>query len=790
MYRSYFRIAWRNFFRNKVSSSINTLGLSAGMTVAILIGLWLWDELTFNDVHQNHDQLAGVWLTQTFDGKMQTGAAISIPLAAELKNNYSNEFKHLALASWNWNHTLSASKEKVLLKEGMYAEAAFPEMFSLQMIEGNASSVLIEPYSIVLSESVARALFGNESATGKYVRVDNLHDTKVTGVYKDFPVSSEFKRVKILLPWSLHEKEDWVRNSLSNWRNHSWQLFAQIQDNHSMDSVSKKITGIEKKYNKEGNPVLLLHPMNCWHLYEEFKDGVNSGGKIQYVWLFSIIGALVVLLACINYMNLSTARSQKRAREVGIRKTVGSGRGYLIIQFLGESFLISGLSLILAVSVASLLLPSFNMLANKEIVFPSDNYKFWLTVILFSTAIASLAGSYPAFYLSSLNPLRVLSRKYHAGSSATRTRQVLVVFQFTVSITLLAGTFIVFSQIEFSKSRSLGYSKDKLIYTGVIPEMRGKYEQLRNELLQTRAVAEISQSSGPTTDIWSNETGFNWEGKDPNTEPSFGTLDCTHDFGKTIGWQIKEGRDFSRNFPSDSSAIILNESAAKLIGPSNVIGKTVRQDQESSHVIGVVKDLMMESPYSTVKPTIFKLGYKWVRVTNIRLSPDMKTVDAMAKIEALFKRLSPDNSFEFRFADDEYNVKFSSENRISQLARIFTVLAMLIACLGLIGLSSFSAEQRTKEIGIRKVLGANVANITALLSLDFVKLVLIAILIASPLAYYAATKWLENFTYRIEISWWVFVLAGVSAIIVAMITVSVQAIKAAVANPVNSLQTE
>ncbi len=665
MYGSYFTIALRNLFRNKVSSSINILGLSAGMTVTILIGLWLWDELTFNHVHQNHDQLAGVWLTQTFDGKMNTGAAIPIPLAAELKNNYSNEFKHLSLASWNWNHTLSASKEKVLLKEGMFTEDAFPEMLSLQMMEGNASSALIEPYSIVLSESVARALFGNEIATGKYIRVDNLYDTKITGVYRDFPVSSEFNRVKLLLPWSLHEKEDWVRNSLSSWGNHSWQLFAQVQDNHSMDSVSKKIAGIVKLHNKEGNPVLLLHPMNRWHLYEEFKNGGNSGGKIQYVWLFSIIGVLVVLLACINYMNLSTARSQKRAREVGVRKTVGSGRGHLITQFLGESFLISGLSLLLAVSIASLLLPSFNSLAHKEIVFPSDNYNFWLTLILFSTVIALLAGSYPAFYLSSLNPLHVLSRKYHTGSSATWTRRVLVVFQFTVSITLLVGTFIVFSQLEFSKGRSLGYSKDKLMYAGLIPEMRGKYEQLRNELLQTRAVAEMSQSSGPTTDIWSDETGFNWEGKEPNSEPSFGTLDCTHDFGKTIGWQIIEGRDFSRDFPSDSSAIILNESAAKLIGTSNIIGKTITQDKESSHVIGVVNDLVMESPYSTVKPTIFKLGYKWVRVTNIRLSPDMKTADAIAAIEAAFKRLSPDNSFEFRFADDEYNAKFSSENRIS-----------------------------------------------------------------------------------------------------------------------------
>lgn len=790
MYKSYFKIGWRNVLRNRLYSALNIFGLSAGMTIALLAGLWVWDEITFNYVHKNHNQLAGVWLTTTHDGEMQTGPAISIPLADKLRSTHAQYFKNLALTSWNWNHLLSDSKDKLLLKEGMYVEAPFPQMFSLQAIEGDLSAALIEPYSIVLSESVALALFGNESAIGKTIRLDNTYEVKVTGVYRDFPTSSEFKRVKLLLPWSLHEKEDWVKNNQSNWKNHSWQLFAQIDDGHSMEGISKAISDVEKKYNDTGNPALLLHPMNRWHLYETFEAGISAGGSIQYVWLFSIIVVFVILLACINFMNLSTARAENRAREIGVRKVIGSRKGQLIAQFLSESVLITFLSLFFTVALILILLPSFNELTGKEIIFPTLSLQFWVVVTLFTIAVALLAGSYPAFYLSSLKALNVIKGLSRSGKGTIRLRQVLVIFQFTISTALIAGTLIVYNQLEFGRNRALGYSKDKLIYTGVIPEMKGKYELLRHELMQTGGISEMSESSGPTTDIWSNETGYMWEGKDANSEPMFGTLSCTHDFGKTINWKIKKGRDFSRDFPSDSSAVILNETAARLIGSADIIGKTLTNDGESFHVIGVVGDMVMESPYAAVRPVIFNLDYQWPRVTNIRLSGDMTVAESMTKVMEVFKKLGHGNVHEFRFADEEYNVKFESENRVSRIARLFTVLAILIACLGLFGLSTFMAEQRQKEIGIRKVLGASAMNLWRMLSKDFILLVILSCVIAVPIAYYFMNNWIQNFEYRAGLSIWAFVLACMGALSITIITVSFQAIKIALTNPVNSLKSE
>lgn len=790
MYKSYFKIGWRNLLRSKGYSAINIIGLSVGMTTAFLIGMWLWDELTFNYVHTNHDEIAGVWVTTTHEGKMETGPAICLPLGAELKDNYGDQFKALALASWNWNHALSVPGKTVILKEGMYTEAAFPEMFSIQMIEGNSSKALTMPYSIVLSESTAKTLFGNENAIGRPLRLDNTHDVKVTGVYKDLPASSEFRRVKLLLPWSLHEKEAWVRNNLTNWENHSWQLFAQIRTTHSMSSISEMITAVEKKYNKTGNPTILLHPMNRWHLFERFENGISTGGRIQYVWLFSIVGASVLLLACINFMNLSTARSEKRAREVGVRKAIGSGRGQLITQFLLESFLITSMASLMSIVWIALFLPTFNELTGKEIVFPVDRFEIWTIAFLFWVITAVSAGSYPAFYLSALKPLNVLKGITQSGKRTVFMRRTLVVLQFTISISLVLGTLIVLNQIRFGKERSVGYSQNRLVYTSIIPEMKTRYDQLRNELFKTGAIEEMSQSSGPTTDIWSNETDYSWDGKAADTQPLFGTLQCTHDFGNTIGWKIKEGRDFSRDFPSDSSAVIINESAAEIIGVENIIGTTIRHDAETYHVIGVIEDMVMESPYSAIRPVIFSLDYKWTRVTTIRLSDTMPLPDAINRVEQLFKKMSPENVFEFRFAGEEYEAKFTSENRVGKLAEIFAAMAIFIACLGLLGLSSFIIEQRQKEIGIRKILGASVLQIWQSLSRHFVILIIISCVIAIPLSFFYMNNWLVQFQYRTTISWEIPALACGGALAIALLTVSFQSVKAAMMNPAKSLRSE
>ncbi|HXL55168.1 MAG TPA: FtsX-like permease family protein, partial [Chitinophagaceae bacterium] len=572
--------------------------------------------------------------------------------------------------------------------------------------------------------------------------------------------------------------------------NNSFQLFAQINDKTTFESITSKIKDIGKKHYPQSKPEYFLQPMKKWHLYSEFKNGVNVGGRIQYVWMFGIIGVFVLLLACINFMNLSTARSEKRAKEVGIRKASGSVRGQLITQFFIESLSVVIFAFLLSIFLVELSLPFFNEVADKKIAIPWSSPLFWLIGLSFSLLTTLIAGSYPAFYLSSFQPVKVLKGAFRTGRFAAMPRKVLVVLQFTVSITLIIGTIVVYRQIQFAKNRSIGYSNAGLIQLGNTDAIKNSYSAFRDDLLKTGVVYEISESSSPTTGIWGNRDDFTWKGKDPQLLPLIGLVSCTHEFGKTIGWQIIEGRDFSRDFKTDSSAIILNEAAMKLIGSKNIMGKIITDENNNRfHVVGVVKNLIMESPYAEIKPTFFALG-KDLRLVNIKLMPTVQISDALSKIQKVFKAYNPGISFEYQFGDKEYAKKFGDEERIGKLSTFFALLAIMISCLGLFGLVSFVAEQRTMEIGIRKVLGANIRGIVALLSKDFLKLVTIAIVIASPIAWFIMNKWLQDFAYRANISWWVFIVAGIVALLIAMLTVSFQAIKAAIANPVKSLRTE
>ncbi len=581
-----------------------------------------------------------------------------------------------------------------------------------------------------------------------------------------------------------------MKNSLNNWGDNSFQLFAQINDNTRVESVTSKIKDIGKKHYPQSKPEYFLQPMKKWHLYAEFKNGVNVGGRIKYVWMFGIIGVFILLLACINFMNLSTARSEKRAKEVGIRKASGSVRDQLITQFFIESLSVVIFAFLLSIFLVELSLPFFNEVADKKISIPWSSPLFWLIGLSFSLLTTLIAGSYPAFYLSSFQPVKVLKGAFRTGRFAAMPRKVLVVLQFTVSITLIIGTIVVYRQIQFAKNRSIGYSNAGLIQLGNTDAIKNSYSAFRDDLLKTGVVYEISESSSPTTGIWGNRDDFTWEGKDPQLLPLIGLVSCTHEFGKTIGWQIIEGRDFSRDFKTDSSAIILNEAAMKLIGSKNIIGKIITDENNNRfHVVGVVKNLIMESPYAEIKPTFFTLG-KDLRLVNIKLMPTVQISDALSKIQKVFKAYNPGISFEYQFGDKEYAKKFGDEERIGKLSTFFALLAIMISCLGLFGLVSFVAEQRTMEIGIRKVLGANIRGIVALLSKDFLKLVTIAIVIASPIAWFIMNRWLQDFAYRANISWWVFIVAGIVAFLIAMLTVSFQAIKAALANPVKSLRTE
>jgi putative ABC transport system permease protein len=793
MLTNYLKIAFRNLVRNKVYSFINIGGLAVGMAVAMLIGLWMLDELSFNKCHDNYLKIGRVVKTSYNDNVPYTGNAIPIPLGPELRTKYSSDFKKVALCSWNFGHIV-AFGDKKLNQDGMWVESVFPEMLSLKMVKGNQKG-LKDPSAILLTESLAKAVFGAKDPLNKTIKLDNSMDFKVVGVYQDLPQNAEFQNAKFFIPWQKYvTSQDWIKNSQTQWDNNSFQLFVEMSESADFEKVSAKIKDVPMQHlnaSVSGKESISLHPMCDWHLYSEFKNGKSAGGRIQFVWLFGIIGIFVLLLACINFMNLSTARSEKRAKEVGVRKAIGSAKKQLIGQFLSESLLVVFISFLVAILLVELSLSSFNQLADKTLAIQWANPYFWIIGLGFTLFTGLVSGSYPAFYLSSFEPVKVLKGTFRVGRFASIPRKVLVVMQFTVSITLIIGTIIVFKQIKYAQNRPIGYNREGLISIPMnTPEIRNKYQALRDDLLKTGVVENMAQSSSPITGVWANQIGFDWKGKDPNSIPVFGTIAVSHDFGKTVNWQIKQGRDFSRNFSTDTSGFILNEAAAKIIGFKNPVGETIKFNEANMQVIGVIKDLVMESPYSPIKPSVFLINYNWADIISVRLKPNMPVKDALSKVEMVFKKHDPGSPFSYKFVDDEYAKKFSSESRIGTLASIFAGLAILISCLGLFGLASFMAEQRTKEIGIRKVLGATVSNLWQLLSKDFVVLVIISFLISIPIAYYYLHNWLQNYQYRTEITWWVFALAGSGALVITLLTVSYQAIKAAVANPVKSLRTE
>ena len=794
MIKNYFKIAWRNLKRNRVYSLINILGLGTGMAVAMLIAFWIYDEVTYNSYHENHDRLAQVMTTFIDnDGTMKTGQAVCMPIGNELRGKYGSDFKNVSMASWNFSHVLAAGEKKIV-ESGMWVESNFPDMFTLKMIKG--TNGLNDPSSILLSHSLAKRLFDGADPINKMVKLDNNESYRVAGVYEDLPNNASLYETKLLLPWKKYiTTEEWLKNSATQWNNHSWQAFAQVADHVDMVMETQKIKDVvmaHKNEKTEGKEQAYLFPMDQWRLYSDFKNGKPAGGRIQFIWLFSIIGVFVLLLACINFMNLSTARSEKRAKEVGIRKTVGSVRTQLIGQFLSESVLVAFVSFVFSFILAALLMPLFNRLADKHIGLPWGSPVFWLLALLFTFITGLVSGSYPAFYLSKFEPIKVLKGTFRVGKFASLPRKILVVIQFTFSIALIIGTIIVFKQIQFAKNRPVNYSSEGLITVNMsTPDLYGHYDAMRSALLSTGVVDNMAQSSSPTTAIYANQIGFNWQGKDPNTLPSFGTIGVTQDFGKTIGWTIKEGRDFSKEFGTDTLGMILNESAVKQVGmKQDIVGQTIQFNDKNFHVVGVIKDMIMESPYKPVKPTVFMYDPSWVGIITIAIKKGAPIKDALQKIETVFKKFDPGAPFDYTFNDEDYAKKFSDQQRLGKLATFFTVLAIFISCLGLFGLASFVAEQRKKEIGVRKVLGASTYNLWRLLSREFALLVIISCLIAIPLAWYYSNNWLQQYDYRTKISFWIFIFSGLGALVITLLTVSFQAIKAAIANPVKSLRSE
>lgn len=794
MIKNYFKVAWRNLIKSKGYSAINIGGLAVGMAVAIMIGLWVYDELSFDKYHKNYDRIAQVMQHANFNGKWETQVANPALMGPELRAKHGSDFKYVVQSSWSGGHLLTVDN-KPFTKNGMFFEPDAPEMLTLKMLKGTRAG-LNDPYSILLSRSAAEAIFGKEDPMNKMLKLDRNYDVKVTGVYENLPDNTTFRNLEIMMPWKLWQIQNpWASTMTEPWGSNFSQTFVQIADNTDMQKVSAKIKNV--KLNNVGNDekkyqwIVFLQPMSKWNLYNEFKNAVNTGGNIRYVRMFGIIGIFVLMLACINFMNLATARSEKRAKEVGIRKTVGSMRWQLINQFFAESYMVVLLAFVLSLLLVFLLLPLFNDVAGKKIIMPWQNPLFWISSLVFILITGLLAGSYPAFYLSSFQPLKVLKGTFRVGKFASVPRKILVVLQFTVSVALIISTIGIYQQIQHAKNRPIGYSKNGLIAMGMQKEIGEHYDAIRTELKNSGAIEEMTGCQSPLTGVWNSNGGFDWEGKDPNLAVDFPNNGVSFEFGNTAKWKVKQGRDFSREFATDSLAFIINESAVKFLGFQEPVGKILKWDNKPYTIIGVISDIMQESPFYPVRPTLYHIEADtnmWNTI--LRLNPSQNAQQSISKIEQVLKRYTPGVPFDYKFVDEEFGRKFLEEERLGKLSSYLGVLAVFISCLGLFGMASFVAEQRTKEIGIRKVLGASIANLWGLLSKEFLILVMISCLIAAPIAYLWLNSWLSNYDYRIEIKWTVFVMAALAAVLITILTVSFQAIKAAIRNPVKSLRTE
>ncbi|PZX51330.1 ABC transporter permease [Algoriphagus chordae] len=794
MIKTYLKIAWRSIIKNRRTSIINIGGLTVGLATAILIGLWIYDEISFDRNFENYENIAQVRLNQTYDGEIRTGENQALQLGDVLRNDFGENFKHVVMSSGIRTPVFSF-ESKPIITSGAYMEASAPELLSLEMSNGSREG-LQNINGILFSESAALNLFGDQNPLGKTVKVDNKLELEVTGVYKDLPPNS-FNELDFIASWDMMVKGENLKERVG-WGNNWFFTYVQLNEQVDINHVSLAIKDIKRNHidletADRIQPELFLNPMNNWHLYSKFENGVSVGGRIDFVYLFGVIGAFVLFLACINFMNLSTASSAKRAQEVGLRKVVGSSRAQLIAQFMSESILVSLFAFLGSLLVVQLALPWFNEVSDKQISIPWTSVTFLLAGIGFTIFTGIVAGSYPAFYLSSFRPIRVLKGAFIAGRFAAIPRKALVVVQFVVSVILIIGTLIVQQQINFAKDRPVGYEKEGLMTVEIRTEdLKDHFEALRQELKATGAVEEISLSQQQITDVWNNNSGFDWEGKDPAMQDVVYTSAVNHEFGKTVGWEIIEGRDFSRDYASDTAGFILNRAAVEYMGfGDDPIGKTIKAFDRTYAVIGVVENTVSKSLYESNQQTAFYIdSFDRSGIINVKLNSAVGISTALAEVEAVFKKYDPGSPFEFSFASEDFAKKYAFEERIGKLTGAFTIIALLISCLGLFALASFVAEQRTKELGIRKVLGASTVHLWEMLTKEFVLLVLISCAIAIPISYRYLSGWLEQFQYRTPLYWWVFVGAGAGAMGITLLTVSFQSIKAALMNPVKSLKSE
>ena len=785
MFRNYLLVSFRTLWRNRTQSLINVVGLALGMACALLIGINIADELGFDRFHAKGPQLFKAYNRNTFEGSVHCWTSTPSPLGPALKAEFP-EIVESARMGWKEPYLINYGTARINL-DASFTDPGFLTMFSFPLLQGNAKSALTGTNSVVLTQSAAVKLFGSADAMGKVVRLENKDNFVVSGILKDLPKNTEFD-FDMLLPWAYKTKNG---DDFAYWGNNYVRTFVELAPNATLAAVNAKVRDITRRNSKgtEDNEVF-LYPSAQWHLYGRFENGVENGGAITYVRMAGYIAGFILLLACINFMNLSTARSEKRGREVGIRKVVGAGRWSLVGQFLGESLLLTTLSFVLALVLAQLALPGLNTFIDKQLAIPYADVRFWLACLLLILVTGTLAGSYPAFFLSAMQPIRVLKGRLVALRGKLAPRQVLVVFQFLITVALLICTLVVKRQLAHTQQRDMGYNRSNLVFSRFTGDVDKNYALIRTELLRQGIATAVCKTSNGITESYSNTWGLQWKGKTPGSKITFDQIACAGDFVKTMGVKLLSGRDLDQlKYPTDTTACLINATAAKTIGFKDPIGQLIKNDGTSYRIVGVFADFIWGSPFNKVPPMFVK-GSNWSGVLNYRLNPAMPTDVALKKAAQIFGQYNPAFPFQVSFVDQEYQRKFDQIRPIGAMADAFAGLAIVIACLGLFGLATFMAEQRTKEIGIRKVMGASVPSVVALLSKDFLKLVLVAILLAVPLAWWGMDQWLSSYAYRITLDGWIFMGAGLLAILVALLTVSYQSFRAALTDPVDALRGE
>ncbi|MFN8353341.1 MAG: ABC transporter permease [Spirosomataceae bacterium] len=785
MFKNYLKIAFRNLLKNKLFSFINIMGLALGMTCSLLIMLWVQDELEVDHFHKNGSRLYRVMENQHYTGVINTFASTPGVLAENIVKDFP-EIVNASQMLWEEEplFTVGTTFEK---EKGRYVQADFLKMFSFELEKGDPRTALKRPDGVVISKKLAEKYFKNQDPIGKIIRIDNRDDAMVTGVLKDLPANSSLKFDFLMSYDRWLKTNEWAKE----WGNNGPRCFVMLHPSASIDKVNTKIKNYIKTKNKNSNVELFLQNYGDSYLYSNWEAGKQNGGRIEYVKIFSVVAVFILLIACINFMNLATARSVKRAKEVGVRKVVGAYRSSLMGQFIGESILITVFALLFSLLFVQLMLPTFNDLTEKHLAFNFANPSVWLILLGLTVITGIVAGSYPALFMSSLNPVVVLKGALKFKPGATYFRKGLVVFQFGLSIMLILGMIVIYRQIQFIQTKNLGYDRENLLYMPLEGDIAKTFKSFKSELQNQAGIKAITCAQSDPLEVGSSTMGVKWPGKDTTQQILFSQNSVSYDYIKTMGIKLLSGRDFGAEFGTDTSNYIINEAAAKKMGYKDPVGKEMTMWDKKGTIIGLMKDFHHNSLHVAIEPLILRLqpqNENWGTIL-IRTQAG-KTPAAIANIEKIYKKFNPQFPFKYAFTDQEFADRYKSENVVSKLATYFAILAIFISCLGLFGLAAFTAEQRTKEIGIRKVMGASVSNLVGMLSKDFIQLVLIAAVIAFPIAWYFLSNWLEKYAYRIEFEWWYFVVAGILAVAIALLTVSYQAVRAALINPVRSLKTE